>query len=97
MELKPTSTACSLAHDSYLESERPFEGGGMVVSPEMLELAREIEACDVRLGFLPANDRRCAEMRGEIERRRREASQRLAELEAENDWNTADESPPSSD
>jgi hypothetical protein len=67
----------------------------MVVSPEMLDLAREIEACDVRLGFLPAHDARSAQMRREVETRRAEAAERLARLEAEAGWESAAHAPSS--
>jgi hypothetical protein len=66
----------------------------MVVRPEMIELAREIEACDVRLGFLPSHDPRSERMRREVEQRRAEAAQRLRELEIEHGWDPADEAAP---
>jgi hypothetical protein len=58
----------------------------MSVDTELLELAREVQGCDVRLGLLRADDIRNLEVRGELEQRRTTAAARLAELEAEHGW-----------
>ena len=59
----------------------------MSVSEELMALAREVQACDVRLGLLPvASDDRNDAFRRELQDRRRDAAARLAQLEAEGGW-----------
>src|SRR5258707_2733352 len=52
------------------------------VTDEMFDLARQVQGCDVRLGLL-GTDTRHNDFRRDLERRRAEAAERLAELEAE--------------
>ncbi len=58
----------------------------MAVDEEMLALAREVQACDVRLGLMPNDGERAAALRRELERRRDEAARRLAALEQAAGW-----------
>jgi hypothetical protein len=64
------------------------EGDGMSVDVEMLELAREVQACEVRLGLMPASlgDSRNEAFRQELLDRHAIAAKRLAELESEHGW-----------
>ena len=62
----------------------------MSVDAELLQLAREVQACDVRLGLISADDRRNVQFRRELEQRRATAAARLAELEAEQGWSESD-------
>jgi hypothetical protein len=57
----------------------------MSADQEQLALAREIQACDVRLDLLPPSfgqESRSDWFRDELRQRRDDASRRLAELEA---------------
>jgi hypothetical protein len=63
---------------------------------EMLELAREVQGCDVRLGLLGSDHTRNLEFRRELEKRRAHAAERLAELEAEHGL-PSEEIPPGPD
>ena len=60
------------------------EGGEMDAEKERVALAREIQGCDVRLGLLPpaGQEPRNEAFRAELEQRRVDALQRLAQLEA---------------
>ncbi len=64
----------------------------MSVNAEMLELAREVQACDVRLGLLLDGIGRDNPVRLELQHRRTIAATRLAELEARFGWEPGDES-----
>ena len=66
----------------------------MSVSTELLDLAREVQACDVGLNLLRADDSRNLEARRELAERRAIAAKQLAALEAEHGWQPADEPPP---
>jgi hypothetical protein len=65
----------------------------MAVDDEMLQLAREVQGCDVRLGLMPAGEARGADLRDELRRRRDEAARRLALLEAAGGWADEREEP----
>ena len=66
----------------------------MSVDAELLALASEVHACDVRLGLLPADDGWASiQFRRELERRRASAAERLAAVEAQHGW-TFEEPPP---
>ncbi len=56
----------------------------MSADEEQLALAREIQACDVRLDLLPpvGQEPRNEAFRGELQQRRDEAANRLAQLDA---------------
>ncbi len=64
----------------------------MSVNEEMLKLAREVMACDVRLGLLSAG--RDSTFRQDLQDRRSIAATRLAELEAQHGWQPDDEPSP---
>jgi hypothetical protein len=59
-----------------------MEGGTMSGDEERFALAREIEACEVRLRLLPPfeSDDRTKAFKLELEQRRTVAAQRLGEL-----------------
>jgi hypothetical protein len=62
-------------------------GRWMSVDTELLELAREVQAYDVRLRLL-SNDRRNGKFRRELEELRAAAAAKLAEAEAAHGWST---------
>ncbi len=66
----------------------------MSVNAEMLELAREVQACDVRLGLLLAGVGQDNPVRLDLQHRRAIAATRLAELEARYGWEPSDEPSP---
>jgi hypothetical protein len=70
-----------------------WRGRSMSVDTELLALAREVQACDVRLALLPPGNGRRAAFRSELEERRASAAERLATLEAEHGWQP-EEPPP---
>ena len=58
----------------------------MSFDAEMLELAREVQGCDVRLAFMRADDVRNDRLRRELQERRESAAASLAVLEELNGW-----------
>jgi hypothetical protein len=52
----------------------------------MISLAREVQACEVRLGLLGQGNGRRTEMRDELEARLNVIKRRLEKLEADHGW-----------
>ena len=63
----------------------------MSVDTELLELAREVQALDVRLRLMSPDDQRNMKFRLELEGRRAAAAARLAEVEAARGWTEGEE------
>jgi hypothetical protein len=65
----------------------------LAIDGELLALAREVQACDVRLALLgpfDADDRH-ESLRAELENRRADAARQLALLEAAKGWHDGPE------